>query len=277
MFGYVVINRPEMKVRHYDEYHSWYCGLCRELKERFGIRGQISLTYDMTFVILLLDGLYEPPVNVGTTYCAVHPLIRQRIRKSAVTEYGADMNLLLSYYKCMDDWKDEKKLARLLYAKLIEGKNRKLTAGYAKKTEKIISLLKELTALEKAGETDLDRMSGCFGRLMEEVLCWKEDRWEKGLRRLGFYLGKFIYLLDAYDDLEEDLKKGSYNPFKETCLREGFDAYVQGLLTMMITEASREFEKLPILRHEEILRNILYSGVWYRFAQVKEKREGKHV
>ena len=275
MFGYVVINRPELKVRHYDEYHSWYCGLCRELKERFGIRGQISLTYDMTFVILLLDGLYEPPVKKGVTCCAVHPLIRQTVRKSAATEYGADMNLLLSYYKCMDDWKDEKKLSRLLYAKLIEGKNRKLSAGYEKKAERILSLLKELTELEKAGETDIDRMSGCFGRLMEEVLCWKEDQWEKRLRRLGFYLGKYIYLLDAYDDLEEDLKKGSYNPFTDACKSEGFDTYVQGLLTMMITETCREFEKLPILKHEEILRNILYSGVWCRFAQVKKKRGEK--
>ena len=126
--------------------------------------------------------------------------------------------------------------------------------------------------MEQAGVTDIDQMSGCFGRLMEEILCWKKDQWETGLRRLGFYLGKYIYLLDAYDDVDEDVKKGRYNPFSESFRKKGFDAYVQGLLTMMITETCREFEKLPILKHEEILRNILYSGVWCRFAQVRQKR-----
>ena len=272
MFGYVVVNRPELKMKHYEEYHSYYCGLCRELKERFGISGQISLTYDMTFVILLLDGLYEPPTRKGTTHCAIHPLTKQTIRKSEVTEYAADMNLLLSYYKCMDDWQDERKLSRFLYAKLIAGKNGRVSARYEKKAETIVSLLRELSDLEKSKEKNIDTMSGCFGRLMEEILCWKEDCWEPTLRRMGFYLGKFIYLLDAYDDVEEDIKKGTYNPFADDYTGEAFDLYVQELLTMMITEPCREFEKLPVLKHEELLRNILYSGVWCRFAQIQKKR-----
>ena len=68
MFGYVTIDKPELKIREFDEYRSFYCGLCRELRERYGIPGQISLSYDMTFVILLLSGLYETPTRRGTTH-----------------------------------------------------------------------------------------------------------------------------------------------------------------------------------------------------------------
>ena len=95
MFGYVMIDKPELKVKDFELYRSFYCGLCRELREKYGIRGQISLNYDMTFVVLLLSALYESPVRKGTTRCAVHPAVKQQVRKTEFTSYGADMNILL--------------------------------------------------------------------------------------------------------------------------------------------------------------------------------------
>lgn len=275
MFGYVVMNRPEMKIKDYDMYRSFYCGLCRELRERYGITGQLTLTYDMTFVIMLLSGLYEPPIKVGTSRCIVHPVRKQPVRKNEVTEYAADMNVFLAYYKCVDDWKDEKKVLRLAYSKLLKNKDKKAEALWKKKTDAIVGYLNEISAMEKAGETDIDRISGCFGRVMEEILAWKEDQWEPSLRRMGFYLGKFIYLMDAYEDVEDDLEKGNYNPFATDYIMEGFQDRVRQILIMMMAEASREFEKLPIIKHADILRNILYSGVWCRFETVSEKRKEK--
>lgn len=272
MFGYIVLNKPEIKIKDFEEYRSFYCGLCRELREKFGLAGQVSLTYDMTFVILLLDGLYEPGIRKGTTRCIMHPVRKQMVRKSVVTEYAADMNLLLTYYKCMDDWKDERKLIRLGYAKILEGKNEETAQSYQKKAEKILALLEQLSRWERAGERDIDKMAGCFGKIMEEVFAYKEDIWEKSLRRMGFYLGKFIYLLDAYEDVEKDAENGNYNPFSKDYIIEGFEERTRQLLIMMLAEACREFEKLPIIRHGDILRNILYSGVWCRFESVSKKR-----
>lgn len=280
MFGYVVMNKPEMKVKDFDMYRSFYCGLCRELRERYGIAGQISLNYDMTFVILLLSGLYEPPVRKGTTRCIVHPVIKQDIRKNEFTEYAADMNLILTYYKCMDDWNDEQKLLRLGYAKLLEKNNHRTEVVYQEKAEKIVYYLNQLSRWEKEEETDIDKMAGCFGRIMEEIFAYKHDNWEPTLRRMGFYLGKFIYLLDAYEDVEKDAENGNYNPFSGKYIMEGFEEQVRQLLTMMLAEACREFEKLPIIKYADILRNILYSGVWCRFQAVSKKRreeqEKKH-
>ena len=275
MFGYVVINKPEIKFKDFDLYRTYYCGLCRELRERYGIPGQLTLTYDMTFVILLLSGLYEPPTRKGTTHCAMHPVRKQPVRKNDITGYAADMNVFLAYYKCMDDWKDERKALRLAYARLLENREQKAEAVWKKKTEAIVHYLDEISAMEKAGEKDIDRISGAFGKIMEEIFAYREDNWEPSLRRMGFYLGKFIYLMDAYDDVEKDIEKGNYNPFSEDYIIEGFQERVRGILIMMMAEACREFEKLPIIKYADILRNILYSGVWYRFETVSESRKRK--
>ena len=273
MFGYVVMNRPEIKFKDYDLYRSFYCGLCRELRERYGISGQITLTYDMTFVILLLSGLYEPPTKKGTSRCMVHPVRKQPVRKNKVTEYAADMNVFLAYYKCVDDWKDEKKLSRLAYSRLLKNKDKKAEALWKKKTADIIKHLNEISAMEKAGETDIDKISGCFGKIMEEILAWREDEWEPALRRMGFYLGKFIYLMDAYDDVEKDSKDGSYNPFKELYKQEGFEEKVRQYLELIMSYCCRAFEVLPIIDNAEIMRNILYAGVWAKYTRVTQERK----
>ena len=96
MFGYVVMNKPEIKFKDFDLYRSFYCGLCRELKSKYGISGQISLTYDMTFVVILLSALYEPPTQKGSTRCIIHPVCKQPVRRNTVTEYAADMNFNVS-------------------------------------------------------------------------------------------------------------------------------------------------------------------------------------
>lgn len=275
MFGYIVMNKPEIKFKDYDLYRSFYCGLCHKLRKRFGISGQLTLSYDMTFVVMLLTGLYEPTIKNETMRCMVHPVKKQCVRSSSITEYAADMNILLTYYKCMDDWKDEKKYLKFAYAKVLEGKNKKTESFYQKKAVRIQAFLENLTELEKAGETDIDKMAGCFGHIMEEIFAYKEDEWEQSLRRMGFFLGKFIYLLDAYDDVEEDMKKGCYNPFSKEYIMESFEEKVRQILIMMLAETCREFEKLPIIEYTDILRNILYSGVWSRFEAISEKRREK--
>ena len=277
MFGYVVMNKPEIKFKDFDMYRSFYCGLCRELKERYGLSGQITLTYDMTFVILLLSGLYEPPTKKGLTRCIVHPVRRQPVRKNAITEYAADMNIFLTYYKCKDDWNDERSILGLAFGKLLERKEKKSEKLWSKKVQTIVSCLDELSELEKENATDIDRVSGCFGRIMAEIFAYREDVWEPTLRRMGFYFGKFIYLLDAYDDVEEDVKKENYNPFSKDYIIKGFDDRVKSMLMMMMAETCREFEKLPIIKYTDILRNILYSGVWCRYEIVREKREKDSV
>ena len=272
MFGYVMINKGDLKVRELETYQSFYCGLCQKLKERYGLSGQLTLSYDLTFVVILLTGLYEPKVKKGTTHCVIHPLKKQPIQVDVFSDYAADMSILLNYYKCMDDWADEQKIDRRLFAELLKRKFGGLEASYSGKAEKVKELLDKLSAGEAENSSDLDYMAGIFGEIMAEILAWREDEWKENLRRMGFFLGKFIYLCDAYEDLEEDLTEGRYNPLTKLSEGNDFEENCRGILTMMAAECSREFEKLPIIEYTGILRNILYSGIWVRYEKARKKR-----
>ena len=273
MFGYIAINKAEMKFRDFDIYHAYYCGLCKDLKERYGRSGQITLSYDMTFLIILLSGLYEPPAEDSIRNCVAHPFQKHAARTNEITQYAADMNIVLSYYKCLDDWTDEHKEKAWINSRLLRSKVKQIEKTYPEKVKLIRDMLAQISSCEKANEQNLDKMAGLFGEIMAEIFVWKQDIWKDSLHRMGFFLGKFIYLMDAYEDIDDDIANACYNPFMCFREREDFNDYCKQILTMMIAECSREFEKLPILTHAEILRNILYSGVWCRFEAICEKRQ----
>lgn len=279
MFGYIVVNRPELKIREFDRYQEYYCGLCRALKKEYGPKGQISLSYDVTFLGILLTALYEPETNRKNDRCIVHPLQKKPYIENECLTYAAQMNLLLTYYKCVDDWHDEKKLTAFLYENMISADIRKLEQLYPKKCEAIKRCIQKTSAYErrfakrKINEKALDAISRESGRMMGEVFAWRDDEWRDELYAIGFSLGKYIYILDAYDDLERDQKKHCFNPLVSFLGREDFDDWIHSQLLMLATIAAREFEKLPIIEDAEILRNILYAGIWSRFLTCKEGKE----
>ena len=273
MFGYVLINKEELKFKEYDVYKSYYCGLCQTLNNRSGRFAQLTLNYDMTFLQLLLTGLYEPKTKLENFRCKIHPFKKSIKRRNEITDYIADMNLFLAYLNCIDDWEDEKKLSRKIYTIIVKNKVKKIKKQYPEKTAKLEAILKKSSEYEKKKEHDIDKISSYSGELMSELFLYKEDEWKQTLSRMGFFLGKYIYIIDAYEDIEKDLKQGNYNPFSEIYQNEDFDDFVNQILTMMISECAREFEELPIIEDVDILRNILYSGVWAKFQSIRNKRK----
>ena len=273
MFGYVTICEPELKVKDLRKYKAYYCGLCRNLKETYGLAGQITLTYDMTFAIILLTSLYESQTQTEMHRCKVHPVKKQIMLRNEITQYAADMNVLLAYFHLEDDWKDERKLGAFVGKGILGHKAKQIIEKYPRQSKAIRESIGELAVCERENSADIDRTAGCFGRLMEELLVWKEDVWERNLRRMGFFLGKFIYIMDAYEDLEEDRKKNRYNPLSQICLKEDYEKRIKEILCMMIAECSVEFEKLPCIVDVDILRNILYDGVWNRYNKIQMKKQ----
>ena len=143
---------------------------------------------------------------------------------------------------------------------------------YPRQSKVIQKELKALAAFEKENAAEIDKPAGCFGRLMAEFFIYKKDHWEGTLRRMAFYLGKYIYIMDAYDDLQEDIRKNSYNPLKSIAEKEDYEERSRQILCMMLGECTAEFEKLPIVLNVDILRNILYDGVWKRYRKLHEQK-----
>lgn len=272
MFGYVVVNKPELKIREFEEYRAYYCGLCKALKERAGASGQMSLSYDMTFLAILLSLLYESEEKECQSRCVVHPFTKHRMKRNTMINYVADMNLLLTMYKCKDDFADEKNLVKACYGTVLYGAVKKIQTTYERQSKQVEIYMAELAELEKEKVYDIDKLSGCFGHLLEEIFVIKQDEWEPYLRKIGFYIGKFVYIMDAYDDLAKDKKKRCFNAFVEREQETDFDEWVKQLLLMNVAQFAREFEKLPIVENVDILRNIIYSGVWTRYEEVKKRR-----
>ena len=275
MFGYVIVNKDELKMKDFDIYQSFYCGLCQTLRKRFGRIGQITLNFDMTTIAILLSGLYEPIEKQREYRCGFHPTKKKLIKENELIEYAADMTILLAYLKCEDDWKDDRKLSRLAYQKLLVSGFHQLQHRYPDKIEQILEAMDELNKLEQEQCDNVDQVSALFGKVMALILSYRDDEWGKSLYRIGDYLGRFIYLLDAYDDVEDDRKHQEYNPFADRFEQDDFEDYAKMVLEVMIAEAAKEFETLPILEYVDILRNILYSGVWTKYEITRKKRSGE--
>ncbi|HWT76901.1 MAG TPA: DUF5685 family protein [Mobilitalea sp.] len=275
MFGYVNINKPELKMKDFFKYKAYYCGLCKTLKNRYGRFGQMTLSYDMTFLIILLTSLYETETVREQDRCITHPVKKHDTLTNEITGYVADMNIALTYHHLMDDWQDEKSLAGLTGAKALQRAYRRISRKYPRQCREISESLNRLAECERQQENNIDVVSRCFGELMASLFTYREDVWENSLRKIGFYLGKFIYLLDAFDDIEKDTKSGSYNPLKTICNNETFETDCRNMLTMMMAECTREFEKLPCILDIDILRNILYEGVWTKFELINTKRNSE--
>ena len=273
MFGYVQISSDSLTPEEKARYEAVYCGLCRTLGERCGQLARLSLTYDMTFLTLLLSSLYEPEEDTGSFRCGVHPWKASQFTASPVTAYAADMTVLLVYHKCLDDWNDEHKRFQRRYARWLEEHYQRAKQLWPNQAGAVEWGMAELSAIETASQAAPDAAANCFGELLGGVFLYREDRWRDTLVEFCQGLGRFLYMMDAVIDWEEDLKRGSYNPM---AVLNRPPEKMREVLMLLIGRASQAFERLPLVQDEGLLRNILYSGVWQRYNRMlHQQKEGK--
>jgi hypothetical protein len=279
MFGYINVNAKELSKENKEIYQSYYCGLCKALSKSCGTKGQILLNYDVTFLVVLLTGLYEPEETGSTFVCALHPLKKRTCSVNEITEYAADMNVMLAYFNLIDDWKDEHQVSKKAMASMLQKDYERLAEKYPRQSGAIEHYIQKLSEYEEAGEGNIDLVAGLTGEVLGELFAWRQDEWYDELKTLGFYLGKFIYLMDSYEDLEKDTKRDAYNPLRELKKEhaDDFECIVKLMMTSMMSECAKSFERLPIIMHADILRNIIYSGVWskYEYIQMRKKKRKK--
>ena len=270
MFGYVSANWKELDKTQQDRYQSVYCGICRRIREQSGSLPRLVLSYDMAFLSLLLMSLYEPEETSGRNHCMLHPIRKRPWADNPYIRYGADMNVALAYYNCLDDWQDEKKHTAKAMADLLAPHYHRIEQKYPRQCRAIADCITRLSQLEKEGCPNPDEPAGCFGTLMGELFVYEEDIWSPHLRQMGMALGRFIYLLDAAVDYEKDKRKGKYNPYIAAGMDEDWARWEEYLVLAM-GRCTKSYEILPLVQDKELLDNILYSGVWVSYrAKGKE-------
>lgn len=275
MFGYVMANLPELNKEQRTRYSAVYCGICRQIRRSTCNTARLGLSYDMAFLALLLMSLYEPEELSGDRACMIHPFRKRSWVDNEYIGYGADMNVALAWFKAGDDIADDGKLSARVMAGVFGKSLPGIREKYPRQCAAMEDCIRELTALEQANCDNPDLPAGCFGRLMGEILVYREDYWAPTLRELGQALGRFIYLLDAMADYHRDSKKGKYNPF--LAMGAGQDlAKWEAWLVLEMARCTEYFEKLPLVQDKPLLDSILYSGVWMEFERLRpRKRNGE--
>ena len=276
MFGFVVADAGALSEEEKERYRAVYCGLCLALRDRYGQLSRACLTYDLTFFVLLCNSLHEAAPRAWA--------------RSAWTDYAADLSVALAYHKVLDDVADDGDLAaraaeRLLAGayerararipeqcaeieramaaiRAIEGAERNNTPALSDSTETACVSPLSADATDTALAFDPDAAAREFGRMLGRLFAHNQGFWTEAMEELGRGLGRFIYLMDAAVDFNDDAASGSYNPF----VTLGSDAEaMRATLSLAAADAAAPYERLPLVQDAHLMDAILYSGVWAQF------------
>jgi hypothetical protein len=291
MFGYILPEKPEMKIREYELFRAYYCGVCKSMGDRYGQISRLTLNYDSAFLAILLGAVAGEKVTTVMERCIAHPGKKKNIiRNSEIIDYASDINIVLAYYNLEDDWEDERSVLSGTAAVLLRSAFKKIKKKNPEICAIIEGRLAELHKLEKEGCKSMDMAAEPFAKLMQSVLLYKPLCGIPGntdiLGWIGYNVGKWIYILDAYDDLGKDIRKKAYNPLvcqygyngDELCgFRNRIREKVEFNLTYSLNQIAKAFELLDIKNNSGILENIIYMGMLRKTESILETGSCKKI
>lgn len=280
MFGYVKEYAPELKVKEYSLYKAVYCGLCKSMGKCCGNCSRFTLSYDITFLSVFRLALEHTKYEIKREKCIIHPFKKRAVMKSnSVLEYSARISAILSYAKLKDDIADSGPLKKIFYTMLTPffyyAKRR---AGYEELYKVMRKYLSELSECEKIKTASVDVPADIFGRLTAEIFCYGLDdvSSKKIAYTVGFYTGKWIYAADALDDMTEDVKSGSYNPFVQIYGRyipENSAEMIKSAFTQSLVEIEKALELADFTDAslKALIFNIVYEGMNRKSDEILSK------
>lgn len=285
MFGYVKVYQPELKMGEFEHYRGVYCALCRRLGKRYGLFAQWSLSYDFTFLALLRLALADGCAGFQKKRCPYNPFKKRTCCcDTQQLDAAADAAVLLTYHKLRDTIADGgffKRLGARLLLPFAANDRRRCRKRHPDWDEAVAACMQKQADLEREKVASTDAAAEPTAELLSFLfsLDAKDEKQCRVLQRLGYCMGRWVYLIDAADDLDKDRQSGNYNPFllsapdaDLTVLRERAGASLNGSLA----ECQAAYELLNVRRFDGILRNVLNFGmpaVWEQVKKGEKKRE----
>lgn len=275
VFGYVKACKPELKIKEFETYKAVYCSLCKKLGKNYGILSRFTLSYDFTFLALLNMSLKEGCDSFHQKRCAFNPLKKCNYCKNdEAIDMPAAAAMIMLYYKILDNIADErgfKKIGYWFLKPIFASAHKKAAKKYPQIEKAVSEYIDAQNKLEAANCISIDEAADPTAKVMEKILslCSEDEMQKRVLNRLGYCLGRYIYLLDAAVDLSEDIKSGSYNVLKNVDEGEVKER-IKAQLYFCSNEAARAFELLDIKKYKTILGNIIYLGLEETFLKELE-------
>ncbi len=272
MFGYVQPLKPELKVKEYEAFKGYYCGLCKAIRENYTHGARFMLNYDCAVLYLLLASMSDKMPQVTQERCIASPLKKKIIVHADEAAYAASVNVLLGCAKIEDTAMDDKKLSAKMLALLFRRVRGKARNGHEALAQQFTQRLTNLHLLEQQKCADVDAVADEFAQLLAAVFSqapfdFTDEMARKTLWHFGYNLGRWIYIADAVSDLEKDHKSKSYNVYLEreytdvAALRKAITEEAAFNMNMSLAEAAKAYELLDIKRDKELLDNIMYLGL----------------
>ena len=277
MFGFIRPVKPELRVKEADRFQQVYCGLCHAIRARYGRFYTFFLSYDMTFFSLVVGCGETDTAPPCLKRCDAHPLVKRPCAQSdAALEMAADVSVLLTYHKLRDSLADEKGPKRALAAVLCRLGRRGYEKARARLPEadaEMVQALDDLQALERGKCASMDRAADASARMTAAVVPKTGDARERVLRQMFYHIGRWVYLLDAAQDVKEDMEQGNYNPvvlryeLRASDLTE-IKQPLERTLERSLADICMAYDLLDARRDAELIRNIIFLGMPLATRQV---------
>lgn len=270
MFGYIRAEKQELRMKEFELYKAVYCSLCRNLGRSYGILSRFTLSYDFTFLAILNMSLRDGCECIERKRCAFNPLKKCNYCKDdGRLKMPSAAAMVMLYYKLKDNIADEKGLKGLGYRLLLplfSGAHKKAAKEFPDIEKAVEKYISDQNKLEAENCSSMDEAAHPTAVVLSKILmlCSDDECQKRILERLGYCLGRYIYLLDAACDLEEDIKKKRFNVLKNGCeqdIKEYIKQKVEPQLYFCINESAKAFELLDIKKFKPILGNIIYLGL----------------
>lgn len=268
MFGYVRFELPHLYIKDYTLYNAAYCGVCKGIKSSSGNLARFGLTYDMAFFSLILHNIKKIDLTITRQHCAEHPLFKKPMAEvDSLTDKIGALNTVFLYYKCKDNVEDENKDKFKL--KLFRGSYKRAVKKYPDLAETVEKYMRLQSETEKSGTDSVDRAADNYsvmiGRLAQNFLGESATDYTY---KLFYNIGKWIYLVDAVDDYDKDLKKKCYNPFVAAYGDENKKSLVEKraqdinyIFSSIFSEIAECRRNIKFYFNMDLIDNILFHGM----------------
>ncbi|MBR2988832.1 MAG: hypothetical protein IKC64_03815 [Clostridia bacterium] len=277
MFGYITPDKSKLLQQDFVLYRAFYCGVCLQIGRDYGNIPRFTTSYDITFLSALVHDVTSQEVEFKECRCLGNPLTKKlTVCENPLLKTLCAVNLILTYHKLNDDVIDggglKKKLARKYMSKS-HLKAKEIAPG----VDEIVSKwYDELRALEKANESSIDKVSHCFAMMLKSIAVKiVGDKSSEEFASLCYNIGKFVYIADALDDIDEDAKSGNYNPFlvgKSFSSRRKFITdnrdEIEFLFACTVNRATESFNKMKFTQSYNLLKNVVYYGLREKVKQL---------
>ncbi len=283
MFGYVKPDNPNMYVKDTVLYRSLYCGLCKSIGQSCGSRARLCLSYDLTFLSAFMHNLMDNDIKIEKQRCVVHWIRKRPVAvPDELSKRIANLNVILTFHKLNDDVLDcnRGRTKRSFFKKAYKKAKRKEPCF----DEIVTKYFAKLVEYEKTKGDSIDLASDPFATMMQQLVYELAKRvYNESLADLSYNLGKWVYLIDALDDFDKDIKNDNYNVFvnlfndcsnKCQLLKQHFNE-IEMIFAQIISCIIENGKKLDYKFNHDLTDNIMFCGIKAQTKMIMENKTCK--